>query len=85
MKQKLKLAAERFNVKPLKVDWVKYALKIGILEPKTVDNNPPTDAMPLHDDATSVPEKKPVVNAEELLTDAKSVAQFCEILFLYFL
>lgn len=85
MKQKLKLAAERFNVKPLKVDWVKYALKIGILEPKSIDNNPTTDnAIPLHDDATSVQEKKAVINAEELLTDAKSVALFCKFLYLHF-
>ncbi len=78
MKQKLKLAAERFNAKPLKVDWVKYALKIGILEPKKSENNQTADVLPSTDDATSVQEKKPVTNPEELLTDAKSVALFCK-------
>jgi brefeldin A-resistance guanine nucleotide exchange factor 1 len=33
MKQKYKLAAEKFNKKPLKSDWIRFAIDLGILEP----------------------------------------------------
>lgn len=33
MKQKLKLAAEKFNKKPMKPDWIRFAIDLGILEP----------------------------------------------------
>lgn len=33
MKQKLKLAAEKFNKSPLKPEWIKFAIDLGILEP----------------------------------------------------
>ena len=89
MKQKLKLAAERFNAKPLKVEWVKYAVKIGILDPKQQDSpthfDQPIDEKPVpqQNDSTSIPEKKKVINPEELLTDAKSVASFCKFYFFF--
>lgn len=35
-KQKYKLAAEKFNKKPLKSDWVRFAMDLGILEPTPV-------------------------------------------------
>lgn len=33
MKQKLKLAAEKFNKKPMKADWIRFAMDLGILQP----------------------------------------------------
>lgn len=32
MKHKYKLAAEKFNSKPLKSDWIRFAMDLGILE-----------------------------------------------------
>lgn len=37
-KQKYKLAAEKFNKKPLKSDWVRFAMDLGILEPTLAPN-----------------------------------------------
>ena len=31
-KQRLRLAAERFNEKPLKADWIHFALSLGLLQ-----------------------------------------------------
>ena len=36
MKQKYKLAAEKFNNKPLKPDWIRFAMDLGLLEPSPV-------------------------------------------------
>eukprot|EP01034_Spumella_vulgaris_P022369 gene22369-28491_t len=33
MKSKFKLAGDKFNAKPLKADWVRFAIDIGILQP----------------------------------------------------
>jgi hypothetical protein len=39
MKQKMKLAAEKFNNKPLKNDWILYAVECGILNCVEIDSN----------------------------------------------
>ena len=44
MKQKYKLAAEKFNKNPLKPDWIRFAMDLNILEPtvpttKSTSNN----------------------------------------------
>lgn len=33
MKHKYKLASEKFNNKPLKADWIRFSMDLGILEP----------------------------------------------------
>ena len=41
MKQKYKLAVEKFNKKPLKPDWIRFALDLGILEPTSTSKTNP--------------------------------------------
>jgi hypothetical protein len=33
MKSKFKLAGDKFNIKPLKSEWIRFAIEIGILKP----------------------------------------------------
>ena len=40
MKHKYKLAAEKFNNKPLKPDWIRFAMDLGLLEPTPADHPP---------------------------------------------
>jgi golgi-specific brefeldin A-resistance guanine nucleotide exchange factor 1 len=47
-KQRLRLAAEKFNDKPLKSEWIKFALELGILQPYS-------NASPKHDSKTESP------------------------------
>lgn len=39
MKQKFKLAGDKFNEKPLKKEWIQFAIDLGILKPISGDDN----------------------------------------------
>ena len=38
-KQRLRLASEKFNEKPLKADWMHFALSLGLIRPYAIHNN----------------------------------------------
>lgn len=40
-KQRLRLASEKFNSKPLKPDWIKYAIELGLIPPACPANSTP--------------------------------------------
>jgi brefeldin A-resistance guanine nucleotide exchange factor 1 len=68
MKQKLKLAAEKFNKKPLKPDWIRFSMDLGILEP-----SPPQE-----DVQNGISPAAPVAAVKEPATgiDAAAIARF---------
>jgi hypothetical protein len=68
MKQKLKLAAEKFNKKPLKPDWIRFSMDLGILEP-----SPPQE-----DVQNGISPAPPVAAVKEPATgiDAAAIARF---------
>ena len=69
MKQKLKLAAEKFNNKPLKIEWIRFAIDLGILKSKSELSSTSESKELLLSTAT-------IDTAEDALSDAKSIAAF---------
>jgi brefeldin A-resistance guanine nucleotide exchange factor 1 len=69
MKQKYKLAAEKFNKKPLKSDWIRFAIDLGIMEP-----SPTSGPVAMADGTTPAP-APPVVESVTGI-DAAALAKF---------
>ena len=69
-KQKYKLAAEKFNKKPLKSDWVRFAMDLGILEPT------PPAATSVGSEELAKSDLKLVVTEPLTGIDAAAIARF---------
>lgn len=68
-KQRLRLASEKFNEKPLKPDWVHFALSLGLLRPAiTVDRS--------HSEPKKDEKDKAKIVDQFAFADAESVAKF---------
>ncbi len=77
-KQKYKLAAEKFNKKPLKSEWVRFAIDLGILEPSAAAEKPET-SLTKRDaghEATIGSETKMPVTEPGTGIDAAAIARF---------
>jgi Guanine nucleotide exchange factor in Golgi transport N-terminal len=68
-KQRLRLASEKFNEKPLKPDWVHFALSLGLLRPAvTLDRS--------HSETKKDEKDKAKIVDQFAFADAESVAKF---------
>lgn len=68
-KQRLRLASEKFNEKPLKPDWVHFALSLGLLRPAaTIDRS--------HSETKKDEKDKAKIVDQFAFADAESVAKF---------
>jgi hypothetical protein len=78
-KQRMTQAAEKFNAKPLKDEWLKVALELGLISLLSIESNNSIDISPNAQDNQAIKLNSSIIDTNvdiKTLIDPKSVAKF---------